>query len=197
MSKQPSHADALDLVAARRAGHPPRGDRHGSTALAKERRLSPKTVEAYAPRPAPVPGLPDHASRRAAEPCRDPRPQAPGHPRLPGGPAHGGGAEPLAHAPARGPALLRPPPGAGGPWHRLGLRGDPHPEGGQDPAAPALRRVRGRGDGCRDRGPARTASPGSWPATPPCSPCSTARACASPRRSGLQRRDAPVAGIDA
>ena len=57
------------------------------------------------------------------------------------------------------------------------------PEGGQEPAAPALRRVGGRGDRAETARRRETASPGSWPATPPCWRCSTARACASPRRS--------------
>ena len=36
--------------------------------------------------------------------------------------------------------------------------------------------------------PARSASPGCWRATPPCWRCSTARACAFPRRSGSRAR---------
>ena len=37
---------------------------------------------------------------------------------------------------------------------------------------------------------------GSWRATPPCSRCSTARACASPRRCRCKRKDAPIKGRD-
>ena len=164
--------------------------RQGAAAFAQDRR-------GLWPRPAPVPGLPDRPSRRAAGDRSDSSPQAAGHPRSSWPPAAWRAVtEPLADAPARGLALLRPPSRAGGSRHRLGLRGDPHPEGREAPAAPALAcRTRSRSP-TSGRAPARRASPGSWPATPRCCRCSTERACASRRRSASSAGTRRSAAID-
>ena len=102
------------------------------------------------PGPAPVPDLPHGPSRRGAGYRRDRRPETPRHPLLPGGAPAPARAEPLADAPARGLALLRAASRTGGARHRLGFFRDPQPEARPHPAAAALRRGGGRGDGGRE-----------------------------------------------
>ena len=167
------------------------------TSLAKERRLSPNTVEAYGRDLRQFLSLPDRTI--SANPRRSPAILAlkPLDIRaFLSARRTGGRAEPLADASARLVAFLCPPSGARGPRHRVGLRGDSHPQDGEKPAAPAL--------GRRPPSPSRrpisareaTGSPGSWRATPPCCRFSTARACASPKRSACngetRRSTAPI-----
>ena len=133
-------------------------------------------------RPAPVPRLPLRPSRRPGDAVGAVAACAARRARLSGRTARRRHRQPLADAHARGRALVRA-------LSRAQRQG----QGGR-----ARRRAHAedREDACRNRSrspppsawprptcaPARSASPGFSPAMPRCSPCSTARACASPRR---------------
>ncbi len=144
----------------------------------------------WARRP-PVPRLPLRASRPPGDARGTLEAQAARRARLHGGAARRRHQQPVADAHVGGRALVRAVP-------RTQRQGQ-----GRRARRGARRRSWRRR--CRSRSrsrppsasrtptcaPARSASPGFSPAMPRCSPCSTARACAFPRRSALRARTFP------
>ena len=153
--------------------------------------MSPKTLEAYRRDVAAVSRHSWPSITAARRRSRDLAKLTPaGRARVHGGAARRRHRQPLADARPGGRALVRALSGAQRQGQGRGADGGARTESAEDAAEAARRSRPPSASPMPTCAPARSANRGSSPATPPCWRCFTARACASPKRSGSRARRA-------